>query len=91
VAGNVAAIAAHIGAMRDMDRWGAGTTEQLFIGYAIRPAPTVPDDWRTPLGNPKTLAEANENYKARMRDCGGDGPTAYALNAAIDIARRTLK
>jgi hypothetical protein len=42
VAGNVAAIAAHIGAMRDMDRWGAGTTEQLFIGYAIRPAPTVP-------------------------------------------------
>src|ERR1700733_12776538 len=88
VAGNIAAIAAHIDAMRGMDRWGVGSLDQMFTGYSLLPAPIVPEDWRTPLGNPATLAEANENYRQRMKDCAGDGPRAYELNAAIERARK---
>lgn len=50
VAGNIAAIAAHIGAMRGMDRWGVGTTEQLFEGFAALPAATAGQrHWREVL------------------------------------------
>jgi hypothetical protein len=34
---NLRAIAKHIGAMRGMTRWGVGTTEQAFTGYAALP------------------------------------------------------
>ena len=37
VADNLAAVAAHIGAMRGQERWGVGSTEQAFAGYAALP------------------------------------------------------
>ena len=36
---NVAAIAAHVKALRQIERWGVGSREQAFAGYAALPAP----------------------------------------------------
>ena len=92
VAGNMAAIAAHIEAMRGMARWGVGSVEQLFTGYTALPAPLVPDDWRSALQQPRDLAAAEEAYRRLMRaahpDSGGSTASAAALNAAIAAARR---
>lgn len=95
VAGNIAAIAAHLDAMRGMDRWGVGSVEQLFTGYAALPAPLSPGDWRTLLRNPTTLAAAEATYRELMRaahpDAGGSHAAAAALNEAISQARMHLK
>jgi hypothetical protein len=39
VADNIAAIAAHIDAIRRQDRYGVGTIDQAFAGYSALPAP----------------------------------------------------
>jgi hypothetical protein len=95
VAGNIAALAAHIGALRGMDRWGVGSVEQAFTGYAALPPPMVPNDWRAALGNPATLAEAETTYRERMKrahpDAGGSAAEAARLNAAIAEARKVLR
>jgi hypothetical protein len=41
VADNVWAIALHINAIRGQSRWGVGTIEQAFMGYAALPAATM--------------------------------------------------
>ncbi len=95
VADNIAALAAHIQAMRGMDRWGVGSVEQLFTGYMALAGPMVPDDWRAAFDNPATLAEAEAAYRTRMRaahpDAGGSTAQAAALNAAIAEARKVLR
>lgn len=48
VADNIAAIAAHLGAMRGMERWGVGDLRQAFAGYAQLAAP-VALSWRDVL------------------------------------------
>jgi len=48
VADNIAAIAAHVEAIRAVDRYGVGTMDQAFAGYAQLQA--GPDDWRSVLG-----------------------------------------
>ena len=35
VAGNIAALASHLQALRTMGRWGVGTIEQAFAGYVV--------------------------------------------------------
>jgi hypothetical protein len=39
VADNIAAIAAHIDAIRRQDRYGVGTIDQAFAGYSALPPP----------------------------------------------------
>ena len=48
VADNLAAVAQHIDALRRIDRYGVGTLEQAFAGYAALPAKG--STWRTTLG-----------------------------------------
>lgn len=96
VAGNLRAIAKTIDAMRGMDRWGAKhMIRAMFTGFTALPAPIVPDDWRSVLGNPVTLADAEAAYRERMKvahpDAGGSAARAAALNAAIAEARKVLK
>lgn len=43
-ADNIAAIAGHVNAIRAVDRYGVGTIEQAFAGYAALP-PTAADWW----------------------------------------------
>lgn len=92
VAANMAALAAHINAMRGMDRWGVGSVEQMFAGFVALPPP---NDWRSALGNPATLADAEAAWRERMRrvhpDAGGTTAEAAALNAAIAEARKVLR
>jgi hypothetical protein len=96
VAQNIAAIAAHIDAMRRMERYGVATMTQMFTGFLALPAPLVVDDWRAELGDPKTLAEAESAYRERMKQAhpdipGGSNAKAAALSAAIARAREELR
>ena len=95
VGGNIAAIAAHIEALRGQERWGVGTIEQSFEGFLALSPPVNLEDWRALLGNPATLSAAESAFRAAMRkahpDAGGSAAAAAALNAAIDAARRALQ
>lgn len=98
VAGNVAAIAAHIKAMRGQDRWGVGTLEQAFAGYSALPAATTGQrPWRDVLcvSPGAALAAVEANYrilakKAHPDAPGGSHEEMAKLNAAIAEARNEL-
>lgn len=47
---NIAAVAAHIGALRGIDRWGVGSVRQAFAGYKQLTAGDVPTPWWEVLG-----------------------------------------
>jgi hypothetical protein len=98
VEANIAAIAAHIDAMRAMERHGVGSLEQMFAGFTALPPAMSPDDWREPLGHPTTLEQAEANYRDRMKYAHPDvnpsdaaGAVAAKLNAAIAAARAHFK
>ncbi len=66
VSDNVAALAAHIDALRRIERYGVGTIEQALAGYKALPADTAAD-WRKvfgyPDGAPVTAEQLNVRYK----------------------------
>ena len=92
VADNLAAIAAHVEALRGQQRWGVGTLAQAFAGYkaleGIR-------NWWEVLGVPPDATAAR--IKARRRellekhhpDKGGDPAQAAEINGAYDRAVRS--
>ena len=95
VADNIAAIAQHIDALRRIDRYGVGTMEQAFAGYAALPPST--QDWWLILGVPKTatLAHVEEAFKALARKHhpdlpGGSHDMMTRLTEARVIARQVL-
>lgn len=93
VAANIAAIAAHLQAMRGMERWGVGSVEQLFTGYAALPGPVALGHWRTVLQEPASLDAAESTYRQLIRAAhpdqpGGSHTKAAELNAAIAEARQ---
>ena len=47
---NIAAVAAHIGALRGIDRWGVGSVRQAFAGYKRLTAADAPTPWWEVLG-----------------------------------------
>lgn len=82
---NIAAVAAHLGAMRGIERWGVGTLNQVFAGFSALPPPdqvegerTVQRTWYGVLGVPEDAerAQIEKAYKIlRSRhhpDRGGD-------------------
>lgn len=94
VADNIAAIAQHIDALRRIDRYGVGTMEQAFAGYAALP-PSA-EDWRSVFGLSQhaTLADVETKFRAlaieHHPDRGGDAAMMSKLNAARDAAKREL-
>lgn len=93
---NVAAMAAHVGAMRGMDRWGVGNVEQAFAGYAALPAPdpTVLRPWWEVLGysTPIPLSAAEAAYRSLAKIShpdylAGSHAKMAELNRAIAEAR----
>lgn len=96
VAGNIAALAAHIDALRRIDRYGVGTIEQAFAGYAALPAPAA--DWRTVFGFGDArlvqLDEVERRYRELAQkahpDKGGTDQEMARLNVAIESARAEL-
>ena len=92
VGANLAAVAAHIEAMRTAERHGVGSLSEMFAGFAA--LPPAENDWRRLLGNPPTREAAEAVYRELMRkhhpDLGGESDYAAALNAAIARAREEL-
>jgi hypothetical protein len=95
VADNIAALAAHVGALRGIDRWGVGTVEQAFTGYAALPPPST--DWAVVLGlqRPTVTMEAVEEAFRRLAfaahpDRGGSHEAMARLTAAREAARVAL-
>jgi len=89
VADNIAAIAAHIEALRGQERWGVADMAQAFAGHVALPAP---EQWWQVLGvrRDASAAEINAAYRAKARaahpDTGGSEAAMARLNAARDAA-----
>jgi len=94
VADNVAAIAQHIDALRRIDRYGVGTRDQAFAGYAqLGPAPV--EWWLLLEVKPSaTLDEVDESFRRLSKihhpDAGGGGDYMAKLSEARAAARRAL-
>lgn len=67
VADNVAALAAHIDALRRIERYGVGTLEQALAGYKALPADTAAD-WRRVLGFASESTVSAEQVQTAYRD-----------------------
>ncbi len=95
VAGNIAAIAAHVDALRRIERYGVGTLAQAFEGYTAL-APTWLDWWLV-LGvkQDATLDQVEEAFRRLARehhpDVGGDHDRMAELTRARDAAREVLR
>lgn len=92
VAGNIAALAAHIDALRRIERYGVGTMEQAFAGYDALPPPSEDNrpQWRRILGfKPETVVTAEDvklNFRALAKAAIGNEERLVALNLARDQA-----
>lgn len=82
---NVAAIAAHIEALRGQERWGVADLRQAFAGHTALPAP---EQWWQVLGvaTNASTAEINRAWRALAAaahpDRGGSDAAMARLNAA---------
>lgn len=88
---NIAAIAAHIEALRSQERWGVADLAQAFAGHVALPAP---EQWWGVLGVSRSAspAEIDAAWRSAMRsahpDQGGSDAAAARLNWARDEAKR---
>jgi hypothetical protein len=94
VADNVAAIAAHVDALRRIERYGVGTIEQALAGYKALPSDTAAD-WRSVFGFGKdqvvTTAMLDTAFKEAARlhhpDRGGSEDKMSQVNRAREFAQ----
>lgn len=94
VADNLAAIAAHLDALRGQLRWGVGDLEQAFAGYKALPAMDAKRAWWVVLGftePPVHLERAKLKYLELMSvhhpDAGGNANQAAETSAAFQEAK----
>jgi hypothetical protein len=97
-ADNLAAIAAHIDAIRRVDRYGVGTLDQAFAGYDALPPPGADNrpPWRKVLGfldgQLVTAADIEIHFRDRAKQhhpgLGGSQEAMAQLNEARDAALR---
>jgi hypothetical protein len=91
---NIAAVAAHIEALRGQERWGVADLRQAFAGHVALPAP---DPWWTVLDVARgaTAAEVTAAYRTQARfahpDAGGERAAWDRLNAAYEGAKREAR
>jgi hypothetical protein len=90
VADNIAAVAGHVDALRKIDRYGVGSLEQAFAGYAALPANTAAD-WRAVFGFPKdsrpTKAQVNVKFQELARSAHPDRGGSHEQMARLTEAR----
>jgi hypothetical protein len=93
VGDNIAAIAAHVDALRRVDRYGVGTIEQALAGYKALPADSAAN-WRAVLGfgadTRPSVDQVDTAFKqlarAKHPDVGGDDASMAHLNRARAFA-----
>lgn len=91
IPGNIAAIAAHIEALRGQERWGVADLQQAFAGHAALPAP---EQWWQILGvnADATVAEIDAAWRRQIAsthpDQGGSTTAAARINLARDEGRK---
>ncbi|MEN5117458.1 J domain-containing protein [Luteimonas sp. TWI662] len=81
VADNLAAIAAHLGAMRGMERWGVGDLRQAFAGYAQLQGP-VALSWRDVLDPADPVGSYRRLRSKAHPDRGGSDAEFAKVEAA---------
>ncbi|MDB5663415.1 MAG: hypothetical protein JWN59_1753 [Sphingomonas bacterium] len=86
VADNIAAIAAHVEALRGQERWGVADLRQAFAGHVALPAPAKP--WTEILGvrADASAEEVSRAYRAKAKAAGSDQQLLLAVNLARDAA-----
>lgn len=97
VADNIAAIAAHIDALRRIERYGIGTLEQALAGYRSLPADTAAN-WRSVFGFSEheivTSDKLQQRYRERAHiahpDRGGTDEMMAHVNRAREYALSEL-
>jgi hypothetical protein len=94
VADNIAAIAAHIEAVRKIERYGVATSKQMFAGFSQLPAPgsnsarTWRDVLRWPDGSAVTKTGIDVVYRALAKELHPDRPGgSEAAMAELNRAR----
>lgn len=94
---NIAAIAAHIEALRGQERWGVADLAQAFAGHVALPSPTntpAPEQWWQVLGVAQSADRATVDAAWRgliadaHPDRTGSDAAAARLNAARDEGRK---
>jgi hypothetical protein len=98
VTDNIAAIAAHIEALRRIERYGVGRIEQALAGYRALPADSAAD-WRQvfgfPAGSRPILADVKARYLERAKadhpDKGGSEVAFAHIGRALEFANEELK
>lgn len=94
VADNMAALAAHVDAMRGQLRWGVGSLEQAFGGYRALTAVGAQRPWYAVLGVSQNAPHeaVEDRIRALQRqhhpDRGGNHDQMAEINAAADAWRR---
>lgn len=94
-ADNIAAIAQHIDALRRIDRYGVGTLDQAFAGYAPR-LQAAPSEWWIVFGisRSSTRAAVEEAFtrlaKTAHPDAGGSHDAMARLTEAKTAALREV-
>lgn len=98
VADNLAAIAAHLGALRGQERWGVGTQDQAFAGYKALAAPDAVKPWWQVLGfavKPTDAALVKQKYRdlamQHHPDRGGDPSQMAEIAAAYDESCKEVR
>lgn len=93
---NVCAIANHVDAIRRVERYGVGTREQAFTGYAALPPPNADNrpPWRSVLGfktfAPVTPDDVQVNYRSLAKAAASDERRLLDLNLAREAALQEL-
>lgn len=88
---NIAAIAAHIDALRGQERWGVADLQQAFAGHVALPRPMP---WWEVLGlaDDATLEQIHAAYRLAAKsahpNAGGDRAAWDRLSTAYDQAKR---
>lgn len=95
---NMAALAAHIDALRAIQRYGVGTVEQTFAGYAQLPSPVADAiEWWNVLRVERTatLPEVEAAYRRLAMDHhpdrGGSHDDMAKLTQAREAARKAVR
>lgn len=97
LADNLAALAAHIEALRAIERYGVGSLEQAFAGYRALAAVGARQPWYVVLGfkdPPRTRTTAEAKYHELMQrhhpDHGGNANQAAEVTAAWAEGRKAM-